>query len=194
MEQKVFHGEIVPADLARGLMAHFNRGNYHVQQVGEGSQLVVQVATKEFRSAGGQTAVSVNLQAIEDGVAVSIGKQAWLGVAASLGATVFAAIQNPINILSRLDDLAQDIESLQITEEVWKVIEETAQSVGASYEMSEKLRRLECGYCGTANPVGEPSCIACGAPLGDEQPSTCRKCGYVLRNREYKCPNCGTVQ
>ncbi|HEY6074337.1 MAG TPA: zinc ribbon domain-containing protein, partial [Anaerolineales bacterium] len=122
-----------------------------------------------------------------------IGQQAWLGVAASLGTTAFWAIRNPFSLLGRLDDLAQDIENLQLTERVWQTIGTYAQSAGASLALSERLRSIVCDYCGTGNPVGEGSCIACGAPLGKVQPGTCRYCGFVIKLGEVKCPNCGRM-
>ncbi|NJD59942.1 MAG: zinc ribbon domain-containing protein, partial [Anaerolineae bacterium] len=114
----------------------------------------------------------------------------WLGIAASLGTTALWAIKNPFNLLGRLDDLAQDISNLQINEQVWEAIDEVARAAGASKELSNRLRRAVCQYCRTANPVGEPSCIACGAPLGDVQPQTCPNCGFVVKSTEIKCPNC----
>jgi hypothetical protein len=128
---------------------------------------------------------------VEDGIAVQLGKQTWLGVAASLGVTALSAFRNPFSLLGRLDDLAQDIENLQLTDEVWDVIENVARMRGATFELSERFRRLKCEYCNTANPIGEPSCIACGAPLGDSQPNTCKNCGFVVKRTESNCPNCG---
>ncbi|NMC80697.1 MAG: zinc ribbon domain-containing protein [Chloroflexi bacterium] len=187
---RIFHGNITPSGLADSLIAHFNRGNLVAQKVGSESQVVVQVATTQRPASGGQTALSITLQAVEDGVAVQLGHQAWLGVAASLGVTALSAIRNPFTLLGRLDDLAQDIENMQLSDEVWRVIETAAHAAGASHELSERLRRLVCEYCDTANPVGESSCIACGAPLGGVQPRTCRVCGFVLRRADVYCPNC----
>jgi DNA-directed RNA polymerase subunit RPC12/RpoP len=121
---------------------------------------------------------------------IELGQQAWLGVAASLGHTAIAALRNPFSLLGRLDDLAQDIENMQLSERTWRVIEGAVQSLGASYALSEKLARLACEYCGSANPVGEASCLACGAPLGDVQPSACPHCGFVVTVHETVCPNC----
>lgn len=194
MNQRIYHGNIDPIDLANALIGHFNRGNLRVQRVGDSNKMVVQVATQEYSRSGGQTALSVILQRVEDGVSVQIGEQAWLGVAASLGTSAISLLQNPLNILHRLDDLAQDIESLQLTDEVWRVLESTSRSLGASLELSERLRRITCEYCGTANPVGEPSCVACGAPMGSAQPRTCRYCGYIVRPNETVCPHCNTKQ
>ena len=190
MEQKIFHGTISPIDFAHSLVAKFNRGNYRVQQINNNDQTIVQIATARYAQSGGQTALSITIRPVEDGVCIDVGEQHWLGVAASLGVSAFAALSNPLNLLSRLDDIAQDIESLQLKDEVWKVINQTAASIGASLEISERLRRLECSYCGTANPVGEPNCVACGAPLGDVHPMACPKCGYVLPPGSKVCPNC----
>lgn len=193
METRIFHGQIQPADFARTLVAQFNRGGLRVQQFGSGDKIAIQISTAQGPSTGGQTALTVQLQKAADGVAVQVGQQAWLGVAASLGMTALSAWRNPWSLLSRLDDLAQDLENLQLSDHVWRVLEQTARTAGATFELSERLRRMVCEYCGTANPVGAPSCIACGAPQGQAQPRTCRSCGFVVRSYERTCPNCKRV-
>lgn len=190
METRIFHGKITPQDIASALIARFNRGNLAAQQLGSGKKIAVQVTSHRGARAGGNTAMTITLETAPDGVAVQIGQQAWLGVAASLGQTALAALRNPFNLLGRLDDLAQDIENLQLSDQVWQTIEATARAAGASFELSERLRRMVCDYCATANPVGEPSCVACGAPLGKGQPRTCLSCGFVVKNNESICPNC----
>lgn len=190
MEERIYHGSIIPSDIARNLISHFNRGNLRVRKLGKGSNITVQIATTARPASGGQTAISVNIQKVEDGVSIRVGNQAWLGVAASFGITALTALRNPLHLISRLDDLAQDIENIQLSDEVWKVIENTARSLNIGFELSERLRRIACDYCNTANPVGEARCIACGAPLGDVQPVTCQNCGFVLTQTENKCPNC----
>lgn len=190
MEQRIYHGDLTPSDFSTMLMAHFNRGNLRAQQLGDSDRIIVQIGTRPGAMAGGDTTLSVILQKVEDGVAVQLGQQAWMGIAASLGTTALAAMRNPFNLLGRLDDLAQDIQNLQINEQVWQSIDEVARAVGASTELSNRLRRTVCPYCKTANPVGEPNCIACGAPLGEVQPRTCPNCGYVVNSAETICPNC----
>jgi hypothetical protein len=190
MEPRIFHGNLTPLDLAHTLRARFDRGNLAVQQIGSQERIAVQIGTHQAARSGGGTALTINIQQVEDGVSVQVGKQAWLGLAASLGATAFSALRNPLSILNRLDDLVQDIENLQLVDEVWDSIEQAARTAGATFELSDRLRRLVCSYCRTANPVGEPSCIACGAPLGEEQPGTCKHCGFAVRSGESLCPNC----
>lgn len=190
MERRIFHGKVTAEELAQALVAQFNRGNLHAQRVGSGSQIAVQIATDRAAQSGGKTAMTVLIQNVEDGIMVNVGQQQWFGVAASLGYTALSALRNPLSLLNRLDDLAQDIESLQLDDEVWKAIEAHLRAQGASFELSDRLRRAVCSYCNTANPIGEPRCLACGAPLGDIQPVTCKNCGFVIRSKERYCPNC----
>lgn len=193
MEQRIFHGNITPSDIAQSLVAYFNRGNYQVQQIGSGSHLAVQIATRSMQYSGGQTALSVNIQTVEDGVSVQLSQQEWMGVAASLGLSALVTLVNPMNLLGRLDDIAQDIESLKLGEEVWKVVQSTAQAAGTGFVLSERLRRVVCDYCGSTNPVGGSNCVSCGAPLGNAQPKTCPHCGFVITTNETKCPNCNQM-
>jgi DNA-directed RNA polymerase subunit RPC12/RpoP len=190
MDRRIFHGDIKPNDIAQALMAEFNRGNLYAQTVGQPGRLAVQIATRTGAQSGGQTALTVMIQTTDDGIMVELGQQAWLGVAASLGHTALSALRNPFSLLGRLDDLAQDIENIQLTDSLWKVIDRVVAASGASYELSERLRRVVCEYCLTANPVGEGSCIACGAPLGTVQPVTCPNCGFAVSPAETVCPNC----
>ena len=190
MERRIFHGNLTPSSFARTLTGSFQRGNLRTQVVGNDDDMVVQIASRPDARSGGQTAVTVHIKKVEDGVLIEIGEQSWLGVAASLGTTAISTLFNPWNLIGRLDDLAQDIENIQLTEKVWQTIASTAQTAGASTQLSERLLRLTCDYCGTANPVGEGNCISCGAPLGMNQPRTCPKCGFVVLRGERVCPSC----
>ncbi len=190
MKKKIFHGDIKPHTFAKALVAEFNHGNLQAQHINIPDGLIVQVATRAHRQSGGQTGLTISIERVDDGVAIQMGDQSMFGVAASLGTTALAAIRNPFSLLGRLDDVAQDIESLQLDDRVWDIVEKVARAAGASLELSERLRRLICDHCDTANPMGEPSCIACGAPLGEVQPSTCPNCGFVVRRSESICPDC----
>ena len=194
MEQRIFHGNLSLNDLGSALIGEFNRGSYRAQSLGNDTERLVQIVTAEFPRSGGPTALTVTLRKVDDGVAVQIGKQDWIGTAASLGQTALFVWRNPLHLLDRLDDIAQDIGNLKLSEQVWEIIENTAHALGATFELSERLRRAICEYCFTANPVGEPSCIACGAPLGLVQPRTCSNCGFVVKTGENTCPNCGQKQ
>jgi len=190
MERKIFHGNLKPTDIAQALLGEFDQGNLRAQALGQSDKIIVQVGTRPGAQSGGQTAMTVTIQRIEEGIMVELGQQAWMGVAASLGMSALAALRNPFSLLGRLDDIAQDIENLQMGERIWQVISQAARAAGASAELSDKLKRTTCEYCHVANMVGAPSCIACGAPLGNVQPTTCRNCGYVVKTGNGTCPNC----
>ena len=191
MDQRIYHGDLNPGDLAKSLLAEFNRGNIRAQTVGQADNLSVQISTRTGVASGGQTALTVTIQKEPDGVLVQLGQQEWTSTAASLGRTTVAALVNPWNLLTRLDDIAQDVENLQLSEHVWQVIGQAARAIGTGFQLSDRLNRLICEYCGIANPMGEAACIACGAPLGKSQPHTCSHCGFVTKPGESLCPNCG---
>jgi predicted RNA-binding Zn-ribbon protein involved in translation (DUF1610 family) len=190
MDQRIFHGNITPDSIARALAGTFQRGNLRTQLLGGDDDLIVQISSRPGAISGGQTAVTIHLKKVEDGILVEIGEQSWLGVAASIGTTAISTLFNPWNLIGRLDDLAQDIENIQLIDKVWQTINKTVKTAGASMQLSERLLRLTCNYCGTANPVGEGNCISCGAPLGGSQPRACPKCGFVVLRDEKKCPSC----
>ncbi len=190
MDRRIFHGSITANDLGQALVAQFNRGNLKAQQFSRDGKVIVQIATRMRPLSGGATALTIYLEKVKDGVAVQVGEQAWLGIAASIGTTILSVWRNPFNLIHRLDDIAQDVENIQVSEQVWTVIDNYARMRGATFELSERLRRMMCAYCETANPVGEARCLACGAPLGEVQPDTCSNCGFVLKSGEQVCPNC----
>ena len=191
MERRIYHGNITPTDVAQALMAEFNQGNLQTQLVGESKNLTVQIASSQWARSGGKTAMTINIQQVEDGVMIQVGEQQWLGVAASLGQSALSALLNPWNLIGRLDDIAQDVSNLQLNEKIWAVVAAVTRAKGAGTELSERLSRLTCEFCGSANPVGEPNCVACGAPLGKAHPTACPKCGFAITPSDNFCPNCG---
>jgi predicted Zn-ribbon and HTH transcriptional regulator len=182
MSERSYHGDIAPADLAGALIAAFNQGNMQCQQVGQGDKVMVQIAVRDHARSGGQGALSVTMQRNADGVTVGIGQHEWLGAAASLGQTALVTLMNPWNLVGRLDDIAQDITSLTLEQQVWDAIEKYAHTAKATKALSARLQTLVCPYCEN-----------CGAPLGEAQPVACPKCGNVMASKTKFCANCGTA-
>ena len=191
MDQKIYYGNLEPIDIANRLVSEFNQGNLKTQIVGKNTNLSVQISTSRMSRSGGPTALTINIRQVPDGVMIQVGEQEWLGTAASMGQSALATLLNPANLLWRLDDIAQDISNLQLTDRVWKSVENAIKQTGASTLLSEKLSRLTCEYCLTANEVGSASCVACGAPLGEVHPISCPKCGWVNKKSNDKCSKCG---
>jgi len=191
MTPRIYHGSFSPEDIARDLISYFHRGNYQVQRIGNPDNMAVQIATRRNLTSGGATALTVSLQKVADGVSVQLSNQAWFGLAASLGMTAPSALRNPWTLIGRMDDVARDVESLQLQETVWQVVDSLARQGGTGQELSKRMARAVCPDCLTANPIASARCLACGAPLGENQPSTCAKCGFILEKKELICPNCG---
>ena len=191
MTQKVYHGNITPDDLAVALQGEFNRGDLRVARSGDADKIAINISTPQSRAAGGNTSLAIVIQKHEDGLLVNVGDQEWLGIAADFGKTALAALQNPWSLIGRLDDIAANVDSLQLPDKVWQAIERFAQSKAASTQISERLRTTACSYCNAANPVGTAVCVQCGAPLGDVQPGTCSQCGMVNVKDARFCANCG---
>lgn len=189
---KIYHGDITPNNLAYDLVAQFNRGGYEVQRFGQPDRIAIQIATRRDRTSGGDTALTVTITKVQDGISVQTSQQLWFGLAASLGLSALSALRNPFALLGRLDDIAQDVESLQLEEHVLEVIDRSARQHGAGHAISERLRRMVCPYCTTPNPMDSSRCLACGAPLADVLPQTCMVCGFVTKSNESICPNCGS--
>jgi ribosomal protein L40E len=191
MTQKVYHGNLTPDDLAVALQGEFSRGDLRVARSGDAEKIAINISTPQSRAAGGNTSLAIVIQKHEDGILVNMGDQEWLGIAADFGKTAFAAFQNPLNLLGRLDDIAADVDALQLPDKVWQAMDRFAQSKAASTQISDRLRTTVCEYCHAANPVGAAVCGQCGAPLGDVQPGACLKCGMVNPKEARFCGNCG---
>jgi hypothetical protein len=191
MKNKIYNGDLNLGEVAATLANFFNRGALTSSASLEGERAFVQIATRPGFASGGRTNIGVSLHQTDGRLEAQVGDQSVLGLAGSLGASALLAWLNPLNLLGRLDDIAADIENLTLEDQVWKVLDRIAAEGGASQQLSERMRRMVCPYCRTANKVGEGRCVACGAPLGDVQPNTCPKCGFVLMHNEKVCPNCG---
>ncbi len=191
MDEKIYYGEQLKAEtLADALLAEFDHAGWKAQKIRQKEEIAVQIARRPQVRRGGATALTVRLRQLPNGVMVQIGQQVWLDLAASMGVTILSVLRNPWNLLHRLDDLAQDLESLQLRDRVWQVIESTAQMVGASHNLAETLSNVICAYCGTPNEEEASHCLACGAPLQLNLPQTCPHCGFLVPAAEALCPNC----
>jgi hypothetical protein len=192
MDQKTYHGDIDPQELADVLVSHFDQGDLMAQKAGRPNRVVVQISSAHRHWDDPHTSLAVTIAKAEDGVTVTVGEQQMLGVAADLVKTGIAALVNPLSLVMELDDIARNVSKLNLPQEVWKVIEEYMRSVGAGLGMAPEKLLVTCHYCGVGNPVGVGQCSACGAPLADLQPITCPKCGQLLAHDQKFCTRCGT--
>lgn len=100
MDQKTYHGDIVPQELADALVSRFGRGDLMARRTGGPDRVVVQISTRpHFLCDEPHTSLAVTIVRAEDGVTVSVGEQQVLGVAADLVRTGIAAVVNPLLLI-----------------------------------------------------------------------------------------------
>ena len=187
MQQKTYHGKISPQDLANALVGRFTGDDMAAVVSGQGASLIVNISSSGWE--GGRTALAVGLSTVADGVMVTVGDQNILGVAADLVQTGLSALHNPLTLIGEIDDVARNVERLNLPQLVWETVDHYCQSVGAG--LTPEPTTVTCPYCGVLSPIGTGQCPACGAPLGRFQPITCPQCGKLLPADLKYCTRCG---
>jgi len=190
MEQRTYHGDLNPEDIAKALVAQFNQGSTVAHQFSQGERVVVQIGSRDRRQ-GVENALTVSLSKTRDGVNVGVGEQRWLDAATDLAQAGLGALFNPVSLISNLGEIVRDVSSFSLPEQVWKTIESYCDSVGAGLGGSLEQSNITCGYCGVLNEPGAPRCIACGAPMGNLQPIHCHVCGLSAPYNAKTCKRCG---
>ena len=188
MEQRTYHGNITPQELADVLTGRFNTQDMRATTSGEGEKLVVHIEAGGY--SGGRTSLSVGLAPVTDGVTVTVGDQNLLGVAADLLETGLKTLWNPVMLIGEIGDVAQNVQRLSLPKQVWETVEHYSRSVGAG--LTPELSGVTCPYCAVLSPLGTGQCPACGAPLGEAQPVACPRCGRLLPPNLKFCTRCGT--
>jgi hypothetical protein len=188
MEARTYHGKVTPRDLADVLVSRFTTDDLSATAIGEGDRIIVNISSAGYQ--GGRTALAVGLSPASGGVLVTVGDHNLLGVAADLMQTGLGALRNPFVLIGELDDVARNVEKLNLPAQVWEAVDHYCQSVGAG--LTAEPTSVTCPYCGVLSPIGAGSCAACGAPLGRSQPVTCPKCGKLLPADLDYCTRCGS--
>lgn len=188
MEQKTYHGSITPRQVAEALVARFSGDDMTVAVSGDDDKMMLNISSTGWR--GGRTALAVGLSPVRGGVMVTVGEHNLLGVAADLLQTGLGALRNPLTIIGEIDDVARNVEHLNLPAQVWEAVDLLARSLGAG--MTPAPTSVTCPYCGVLNPIGAGQCESCGAPLGRYQPVACSQCGLVLPADIKYCTRCGS--
>ncbi len=192
MDQKTYHGEINPQELADVLVSRFDQGDLMARKTGRPDRVVVQISTRAHRRRDDpHTSLAVTIARAEDGVTVTVGEQQVLGIAADLVQTGIGALLNPLSLLGEIDDIARDVSKLNLPDQVWEVVEEYCRSVGAGLGLAPEKLLVTCFFCGAGNPIGVGKCPHCGGSLADVQPVTCPQCGQILEHDTHLCTRCG---
>lgn len=193
MEQRAFHGKIDAEELARSLVLRFNAGDSRAQWMrGEEGRTVVQIQSLKQDRDDPTTAVTLHISPSRTGIVVALGEQQWAGVAADLAKSGLMAVLNPWSLLGEIDDIARNVQRLQLRQQIWQAIDAYCKSSGVSTGGVMPVQQVICPYCGTPAEVGQPTCKACLGPLGSVQPITCPRCGFLNEHDARQCVNCRT--
>lgn len=192
VEQRAYHGEIKPEDLARALVMQFNEGETRAHAIrGEAGRAVIQIQSRKVEYGDPSTAVTVQVSPTKTGITVSVSEQKLLGVAADMAKSGVKAWLNPLNLLGELDDIARNVRWMGLRSEIWKAVDEYCQLQGSARSAGGLLMNVACPYCGTPNEIGTATCVACKAPLAEAQPIVCGRCGFLNQPEAELCVNCG---
>jgi predicted RNA-binding Zn-ribbon protein involved in translation (DUF1610 family) len=101
------------------------------------------------------------------------------------------ALFNPLSLLGNLGEIAGDVSSFSLPQQVWGTVDRYCKSAGGGLGGSPKQLTVACPYCGVANPASAPTCSGCGAPLGEAQPIYCPQCGQAAPHDAKFCSRCG---
>lgn len=191
MEQRTFSGDLSPDELANALMARFNQGRTVAQRFNQGDRVLVQVGTRD-RHNRIENALTVTISKTSNGVDVAVGEQQVLDAAADLAQAGLGALFNPFSLLGNLGEIASDVSSFSLPQQVWETVDKYCKSVGATMGAGKQMA-IACPYCSVANPAGAPTCSGCGAPLGQAQPIYCPRCGQAAAHDQKFCSRCGAA-
>ncbi len=193
MEQRIYHGSIRPDGIVQMLLNEWDRDETIAQAFGEGDQFVVQIGQRD----GGwfadepRQAITLEIQALEDGVRVAMGQQQWYkesGVQIFAGGLIgflpfFFAF--PLGELFGGDGAVDQ----SLPRRIWQSIDRYAATFGAATGKTQRLPTISCPECGVANPQGVERCSACGAHLNVR--AGCPHCGHTNPPGANFCNRCG---
>jgi len=191
VEQRAYHGNIEPSDLARSLVLRFDEGETQAHWMeGQAGRAVVQIQSRPRESGDPTTAVTVHVSPTKTGITVSVSEQKVLSVAADIAKTGLQAWLNPLRLLGEIDDIARNVRWLGLRSEVWTAVDEYCRTQGGARGAAGILANVICPYCGTPNDIGAQNCKACRAPLAEAQPIVCGRCGFMNEPQAELCVNC----
>jgi hypothetical protein len=151
MEQRIYHGEVSPADLAAFLVQQYDpQPDLQAQILGEGDSLLVQIGhgdhPEKIRHA--VTVAITRAPEGEPGVAVTMGQQQWLtpgmvGYAAMMG--LISVMVTPWVLFALIWPLSDLIGSAALPGDVWNAIDLHMASRGATRSADRQLAHPHLG-------------------------------------------------
>jgi hypothetical protein len=145
MEQRTYHGQLDPHELADFLVQHFDpQPNLQAQKIGEGASNLVQIGRgdvpKDIRHA-----VTVAISRLPDdqpGLIVTMGQQQWLTTRMATYMAMMGLISvlvTPWALFALLWPLSEAAGSTTLPHEIWNAIDTFLAGQGATLAQSQEL-------------------------------------------------------
>ncbi|GAB4482354.1 MAG: hypothetical protein Kow00124_31110 [Anaerolineae bacterium] len=169
METRTYRWPVTARSLAEALVTQFSQGHFVAQaQHVNDHYFIVHIGTEEI-DRGGRVRNALSISIVEKGEEVHVTlEHNVLGAAGDLLETGLRAMRNPLALAGRIAAAADDLETLQLPDKVWEIIEALAANITPRDARRKDI--VICPYCSTASPIGVLKCPSCGGPLGDVQP------------------------
>lgn len=194
MEQRVYHGQVTPEGVAQMLLETWDRDQTIAQGFGEAQRVIVQIGQREagWFSDEPRQALTLDIEAIEGGVQVTMGQQQWYkdeGGQIFVGGLIGFL---PFFFTFPLGRLFGDEPSLDqgLVGQIWQSIDRYAGQFSAATGATQRLQTVPCPECGVSNPQNAQRCSACGSTL--TAPETCPRCAHLNPAGARFCNRCGT--
>lgn len=196
MEQRVYHGNIRPEELAQVLLDDWDRDDTVAQALEAEDGIIVQIGqrTAGWFSDEPHQALTLSIEQLDDGVQVTMGQQQWYkggGGQIMVGGLIgffpfffsFPLGQGQQNADGEIDQ--------SLPGQIWQSIERYTNQGGAATGPTRRLSMITCPNCGVSNPAEAQHCSACGTALG--APISCPNCGRSNPAYANFCIHCGTA-
>ncbi|NDJ52728.1 MAG: zinc ribbon domain-containing protein [Chloroflexi bacterium] len=170
MSERTYTGKISAVGLADNLIHTFTTGHLMARyRVREQQFVDLQIRSRES-DRGGQwrTVLTMTFTQRTDGIHVDIADHNWVGSATDLLSEGARSFRNPMRLLGRLNDVVEDVQTLQLPQQVWLAIEAYVEKALLNPDLPQDY--VVCPYCNTPNEIGVLVCPACGGSLADVQP------------------------
>src|SRR5437764_1065936 len=129
MEQRNYHGNIQPDDLANYLVDMFNQGygGTVAQKIGQGDHVLVQIGLLSHSGRRIRQSIGLSIARTADGVSVASGQANWFEDPHLAGSLIGAAFWPPLLLFP----FARGINAYGLYQDIWQAVDTFCSQAGA---------------------------------------------------------------
>jgi predicted RNA-binding Zn-ribbon protein involved in translation (DUF1610 family) len=206
MEQRTYQGTIDLDGLAQYLLDTWDQGDTVAQALEGDEGLIVQVGQRSggFFSDEPQTALTLALEPVSDGLRVTLGEQQWYrdgGGQIMVGGLIgFFPFFFTWPLGGGRDEPVDPVLTSQVWESVDRYVQPAGAATGATKQLPQqpgaatgattRLPQQPGATTGATTRLADIACPSCGT-ANVREAERCRECGTYLQARA--CPQCGVA-